>query len=381
MKICIVVGTRPEAIKMAPIYRALKAVPSAEPILLSTGQHKEMLHQTLGAFGLKPDFDLGLMQPNQTLPELTARAITAISAFLGEHKPDRVLVQGDTTSVLAGAMAAFYHRIPVGHVEAGLRTGDMYSPFPEEMNRRLTTPLCAYNFAPTDWSKQNLIREGIDEKTIHVTGNTVIDALHWMKEILDSRGDLSDDIAGRLKISDAFKDRYLKNDTNPFILVTAHRRESHGAGMENLCDALIQLNKDFPELGILFPVHLNPVVRETILPRLNSVDRIELIDPVGYEDFVWLMSRAKFIISDSGGIQEEAPSFGKPVLVTRETTERPEGVHAGTCKLVGTNAQLILTEATSLLSDESAYLERSQLRNPYGDGTASQKIAALLTNS
>ena len=380
-KVILVVGTRPEAIKMAPIYRAMKRSAHIEPFLLSTGQHREMLIQTLGAFGLTPDHDLGLMLPNQTLPELTARAIVALSNFFGEHKPDTVLVQGDTTSVLAGAMAAFYHRIPVGHVEAGLRTGDMYSPYPEEMNRRLTTPLCRYNFAPTDWSKKNLLREGIDDSTIHVTGNTVIDALHWMNEILSQRENMAVELSARLKISDAFRDQYLMENGKRFLLVTAHRRESHGAGMENLCVALRSIASEYPELGILFPVHLNPAVRTTVLPQLKDIDQIELIDPVGYEDFVWLMARSHFIISDSGGIQEEAPSFGKPVLVTRETTERPEGVHAGTCTLVGTCVDKILEEARTLLSDETAYRTRSQLTNPYGDGNSSNRIVELLINS
>ncbi|AMV31828.1 UDP-N-acetylglucosamine 2-epimerase [Pirellula sp. SH-Sr6A] len=379
MKICLVVGTRPEAIKMAPIYRELRGQPAVEPILLSTGQHREMLLQTLAAFGLQPDHDLGLMVPNQTLPELTARAITALSSYFSESKLDRVLVQGDTTSVLAGALAAFYHKIPIGHVEAGLRTGDIYSPYPEEMNRRLTTPLCRYNFAPTEWSKQNLVREGIDPATIHVTGNTVIDALHWMNDILSSRQGVASELCTRLNISDAFRDRYLVDGGAPFLLVTAHRRESHGAGMAELCNALQQLIVDYPELGILFPVHLNPAVRQTVLPALGGVDRIELIDPVGYEDFVWLMARSHFIISDSGGIQEEAPSFGKPVLVTRETTERPEGVHAGTCTLVGTDMNKILSEAHQLLSDPAQYQQRSQLQNPYGDGTAAQKITRIIS--
>lgn len=365
---------------MAPIYRELRGQPAVEPILLSTGQHREMLLQTLSAFGLAPDHDLGLMVPNQTLPELTARAITALSTYFGETRPDRVLVQGDTTSVLAGALAAFYHKIPVGHVEAGLRTGDMYSPYPEEMNRRLTTPLCRYNFAPTEWSKQNLVREGIDPATIHVTGNTVIDALHWMNDILSARTGVINDLCARLKISDVFKERYLVEGGAPFLLVTAHRRESHGEGMAHLCEALKRLVAEYPELGILFPVHLNPAVRQTVLPALGGIDRIELIDPVGYEDFVWLMARSHFIISDSGGIQEEAPSFGKPVLVTRETTERPEGVHAGTCTLVGTDIDKILREARTLLGDQAHYRQRSQLQNPYGDGTAAQRIARIVAS-
>ncbi len=379
-KIILVVGTRPEAIKMAPIYRELQARDGAQPLLLSTGQHREMLLQTLAAFGLAPDHDLGLMRPSQTLPDLTARALTALSDYLDATRPDVVLVQGDTTSVFTAALAAFYHGIDVGHVEAGLRTGNMRSPFPEEMNRRLTTPLCRYHFAPTDWSEQNLLRESITPESIHVTGNTVIDALHWMHEIVSQRPNYADELAQRQQISPAFRDRYLRDaGGDPFILVTAHRRESHGQGMENLCAALKQITAQFPQIGVLFPVHLNPAVRQTVMPQLSGQDRIELIQPVGYEDFVWLMARCHFIISDSGGIQEEAPSFGKPVLVTRDTTERPEGVHAGTGTLVGTDPAAIVTHSQQLLQDQAAYTARSQLQNPYGDGTASARIADILS--
>jgi UDP-N-acetylglucosamine 2-epimerase (non-hydrolysing) len=366
---------------MAPLYREMKKAEGLRPVLLSTGQHREMLAQTLGAFGLTPDFDLGLMQPNQTLASLTSRAITSLSEYFAEHKPHVVLVQGDTTSVLAASIAAFYQRIPIGHVEAGLRTGDIQSPFPEEMNRRLTTPLCKFNFAPTEWSKANLIREGIPESSIHVTGNTVIDALHWMKSIVSERSNLIADLSARLRISSEFRKRYLESSDQRMILVTAHRRESHGQGMENLCDALLRISRGFPDVGILFPVHLNPIVRGTVLPRLSQCERIELIDPVGYEDFVWLIDRSYMLISDSGGIQEEAPSFGKPVLVTRESTERPEGVSAGTCRLVGTDQDLIVREACELLEDTASYRLRSQLKNPYGDGMASQRICDILRSN
>lgn len=380
MKICVVVGTRPEAIKMSPVYRELKSRPGVHATLLSTGQHREMLLQTLGAFDLKPDHDLGLMLPNQTLPELTARAITALTNYFTEAKPDRVLVQGDTTSVLAGAIAAFYQRIPIGHVEAGLRTGNMLSPFPEEMNRRLTTPLCTYNFAPTEWSKKNLLNESIDPSKIYVTGNTVIDALLWMREKTRQMSPAS--VVDKLKIPMAFAEEFLlgKNALDRrMILVTGHRRESFGQGFEQICNALNELTRMFPNVGVLYPVHLNPNVREPVNRLLSSNPRIALIEPAGYEDFIWLMDRAYFIVSDSGGVQEEAPSLGKPVLVMRDTTERPEGVTAGTCRLVGTDSERIVREASLLLTDESEYASRSGLKNPYGDGQSSKRICDILT--
>lgn len=363
---------------MAPVYRQLKQDPEFEPILVSTGQHKEMLHQALQAFGLAPDFDLGLMRPAQTLPDLTARAISAMSEFFEAHRPAVVLVQGDTTSVLAGALAAFYQNIPVGHIEAGLRTANLRSPWPEEMNRRLTSPICAWNFAPTQRSRNNLLAEGISEDKCFVTGNTVIDALLWMKEILDDRETGSQNVPERLHISAEFTEQFLADGSNPFVLVTGHRRESFGQGFEDLCEALASIVQQHPDVGILYPVHLNPAVRELVHARLGQTRNIELIEPVGYEDFVWLMTRCRFLVSDSGGVQEEAPSFGKPVLVTRDTTERPEGVDAGTCQLVGTNPEQILAGVHLLLNDQQEYERRSQLRNPYGDGQASARICEVL---
>ncbi len=379
-KVCVVVGTRPEAIKMAPVYRQLLLTDGIEPILLSTGQHREMLAQTLDAFGLKPDVDLGLMRPSQTLADLTARAISALTDYFQKSKPDAVLVQGDTTSVLASSMAAFYENIPIGHVEAGLRTGNMRSPWPEEMNRRLTSPLCNWNFAPTERSLSNLLAEGIAAEKCFVTGNTVIDALFWMKKILEEKGVSADEIALSLNISNEFRDRYLSNGCERFILVTGHRRESFGQGFEDLCTALLRIVAEHKELGVLFPVHLNPAVREVVRNRLSATPRIELIEPVGYENFVWLMSRCYLIVSDSGGVQEEAPSFGKPVLVTRETTERPEGVDAGTCELVGTDVNQIVSRVDRLMHDSYEYQRRSLLRNPYGDGNASQRICDVIVN-
>jgi len=413
-KIAIVVGTRPEVIKMAPVVFALRESKTLEPVLLSTGQHREMLDQALAAFDLTPDFDLGLMQPGQTLPGLTARAIGAVTKFIEEQKPDAILVQGDTSTVLAGAMAAFFADVPVGHIEAGLRTGNMRSPFPEEMNRRLTSPLAKWHFCPTEGSKENLVKEAIAESDIHVTGNTVVDSLLWIRDKQERTGVQSSEVAKRLKIPQEFTDKYFKTEDgrskmedqrwkmedgkealatpdlksailNPpsdkvsdFVLVTGHRRESFGGGFERMCEAIAELTKRHPGVGVLYPVHLNPLVQEPVNRILGDNPSVQLCSPAGYEDFVWLMNQAKFILSDSGGVQEEAPSLGKPVLVMRETTERPEGVTAGTCRLVGTDPDKILGESAILLNDPAAYASRSSLQNPYGDGKSASKIVAIL---
>ena len=388
-KIAIVVGTRPEVIKMAPVVFALRESETLEPVLLSTGQHREMLDQALAAFDLKPDFDLGLMQPGQTLPGLTSRAIEAVTKFIEEQKPDAILVQGDTSTVLAGAMASFFANVPVGHIEAGLRTGNMRSPFPEEMNRRLTSPLAKWHFCPTGGSKDNLVKEAIAESDIYVTGNTVVDSLLWIRDKQESAGVQSSEVAKRLEIPQAFANKYLSSsvsdlpsdEVSDFILVTGHRRESFGGGFENMCQAIDELTRRHPGVGILYPVHLNPLVQEPVNRILGANPAVQLCSPAGYEDFVWLMNQAKFILSDSGGVQEEAPSLGKPVLVMRETTERPEGVTAGTCRLVGTDPDKILSEAAILLGDPKAYAERSSLKNPYGDGTAAKAIVKVLEES
>ncbi|MDA8964582.1 UDP-N-acetylglucosamine 2-epimerase (non-hydrolyzing), partial [bacterium] len=340
IKIAIVVGTRPEVIKMAPVVFALRESETLEPVLLSTGQHREMLDQALAAFDLTPDFDLALMQPGQTLPGLTSRAIEAVTKFIEEQKSDALLVQGDTSTVLAGAMAAFLADVPVGHIEAGLRTGNMRSPFPEEMNRRLTSPLAKWHFCPTEGSKENLVREAISESDCYVTGNTVVDSLLWIHDKQERSGVSAKDVAGRLKISEPFANKYLQASTSTprtstdevsdFVLVTGHRRESFGGGFERMCEAIDELTKRHPGVGVLYPVHLNPLVQEPVNRILGDNPAVQLCSPAGYEDFVWLMNQAKFILSDSGGVQEEAPSLGKPVLVMRETTERPEGVTAGT---------------------------------------------------
>ena len=392
-RVAIVVGTRPEVIKMAPVVFALRESNLLEPVLLSTGQHREMLDQALAAFDLVPDFDLGLMQPGQTLPGLTSRAIETVTQFIADQNPAAILVQGDTSTVLAGAMASYFANVPVGHIEAGLRTGNMRSPFPEEMNRRLTSPLAKWHFCPTEGSKDNLVREAIPESSCHVTGNTVVDSLLWIREKQEQSGVNPKEVAARLKIPKEFAEKYLQTATStpklqlktdevhPFILVTGHRRESFGGGFERMCEAINELTKRHPGVGVLYPVHLNPMVQEPVNRILGNNPAVQLCSPAGYEDFVWLMSKVKFILSDSGGVQEEAPSLGKPVLVMRETTERPEGVTAGTCRLVGTDLEKILSESAILLNDPAAYASRSSLQNPYGDGNAATKIVKILEAS
>ena len=377
-RVAVVAGTRPECIKLAPLYFELQRSEIIQPVFLATAQHRQMLDQTLAVFGIQPDFDLNLMQPGQSLADLTARVITAVTEWCQREKPAALLVQGDTTTVLASAMAAFYCGVPVGHVEAGLRTGNMRSPFPEEMNRRLTSPLAQWHFCPTDISRQNLMRESIACDQIHVTGNTVVDALLWVRDRLESIGVTLDSFVSKTGIDKKFADRFLKSTDQRWILVTGHRRESFGGGFERICQALVELANRYPDVGILYPVHLNPNVREPVNRLLGNHDSIALIEPVDYLQFVWLMNRCSFLISDSGGVQEEAPSLGKPVLVMRETTERPEGVSAGTCRLVGTDPARIVEEAALLLDDEVEYKRRSQLANPYGDGQASKRIRQVL---
>ena len=342
-----------------------------------------MLDQAFGVFGLKPDIDLGLMQPGQTLSDLTARVITSMTRVMQERKPAAVLVQGDTTTVLGTALAAFYERVPIGHVEAGLRTYDLDAPWPEEMNRRLVDPISRWCFAPTEWSAVNLRSERTPQERIHVTGNTVVDALLWVREKLDRRGLSAEQVAARCGIPTSFTAEYLAAGdpaklAKRWVLITGHRRESFGEGFENICRAVNDLAERYPDLGLLYPVHLNPRVQEPVCRILGVNPRVVLIPPVGYEDFIWLMDRAHFILSDSGGVQEEAPSVGKPVLVMRTTTERPEGVEAGTCRLVGTDPRRIVAEAATLLDDPADYARRSALKNPYGDGFAARRITEIL---
>jgi UDP-N-acetylglucosamine 2-epimerase (non-hydrolysing) len=381
--VILTVGTRPEVIKMAPVYKELLKSEVLRPVLLSTGQHREMLAQALSAFDLEPDADLALMQPGQTLPELTGRVINAVADFIQANRPDAILVQGDTTTVLAAAIAATYARVPVGHVEAGLRTYDMAHPFPEEMNRRLVSPLTRWSFVPTETSRQNLLQEHISAESIHITGNSVIDALFWMREKIRGRETAPQEITKRLGIPPDFASKYFhvrasEGKPSRWILVTGHRRESFGGGFESICQALRQLVEEHSNVGVLYPVHLNPNVREPVNRLLSNHPRIALIEPVGYEDFICLMDRCFFLLSDSGGVQEEAPSLGKPVLVMRTTTERPEGVEAGTCRLVGTDPNTILEESNRLLHNEREYARRAKLKNPYGDGKTSERIRNIL---
>lgn len=376
-KVLVVAGTRPEAVKMAPVHFALSRSEVLEPIFCSTAQHRQMMDQTLGVFGITPDVDLDLMRPGQTLPSLTAAVIEGATRALKEIKPAAVLVQGDTTTVLGTALAAFYERIPIGHVEAGLRTYDFDAPWPEEMNRRLVDPISQWCFAPTDFSRDNLIKESIEPSRCEVTGNTVIDALLWIRMRQNGEGIRLSEITSRCEIPDSFTTPYLKGD-KPWILVTGHRRESFGGGFEKICEAILALAEKWPDLGILYPVHLNPSVQEPVNRILGKHPRICLAKPCGYYDFIWLMSQAHFLLSDSGGVQEEAPSLGKPVLVMRDTTERPEGIDAGTCRLVGTDPNRILAEAATLLDSPEEYTRRSELKNPYGDGQASERIRERL---
>ena len=369
-KISVIFGTRPEAIKLCPVVLALQKDPAFDCNVCVTGQHKEMLYQVLDVFGVKPDVDLQLMRPNQTLGGLTSRAIAAIDEYLAKEEPDIVMVQGDTTTVLAGALAAFYHHIPVAHVEAGLRTGNMLSPWPEEANRVLTTRLAKWHFCPTENNKNNLLKEGVDASDIYVTGNTVIDALNLAVEKV--RGGRRVEIAG-LPVG------VMESGTR-MVLITGHRRENFGDGFENICSAINKLADEFHEVHFVYPVHLNPNVREPVNRILGGHrgKNVHLIEPQSYLPFVGLMNRADLILTDSGGVQEEAPSLGKPVLVMRDTTERPEAVTAGTVKIVGTNTDDICREVKILLADRNSYEKMSKAMNPYGDGNAVRRIVDIL---
>ena len=377
--VLIVVGTRPEVIKMAPLYLELKKSAKINPILVSTAQHRQMLDQALDMFEITADYDMNIMQTGQTLSSLTTRLLSAWDNFFKTDRPDAIMVQGDTTTVLATSIAAFYERIPIGHVEAGLRTYDLSSPFPEEFNRRLTDPISNWCFAPTHNSYKNLVNEGIPQEICYVTGNTVIDSLLWMKSKLESENISIQDIANRCGISESFSKKYLEHsDKNRFILMTGHRRENFGEGFENICKSIVEISKKYPELGILYPVHLNPNVQEPVNRILKDIPNVELISPMGYKDFIWIMNKCYLILSDSGGIQEEAPSLGKPVLVMRKTSERSEGIEAGTCELVGTDVNKIVNAVCNLVENHKEYERRSTLKNPYGDGTACFKIRQIL---
>ncbi|HDY7441685.1 TPA: non-hydrolyzing UDP-N-acetylglucosamine 2-epimerase [Vibrio vulnificus] len=364
-KVLTVFGTRPEAIKMAPLVHALALDERFEAKCCVTAQHREMLDQVLELFEITPDYDLNLMKAGQTLNEVTARILLELKPVLQEFKPDVVLVHGDTATTFAASLAAYYEQIAVGHVEAGLRTGNIYSPWPEEANRKLTGALTKYHFAPTETSQQNLLQENYSEENIFVTGNTVIDALLMVKEKIEQDADLKATLAAQFPYLD---------ENKKLILVTGHRRESFGGGFERICEALAQAAKQHPEVQILYPMHLNPNVREPVNRILGSVENVLLIEPQQYLPFIYLMDRAHIILTDSGGIQEEAPSLGKPVLVMRDTTERPEAVAAGTVKLVGTDVEKIVSNLNTLLSDSEAYQAMSFAHNPYGDGKACQRI-------
>ena len=372
MKVLTVFGTRPEAIKMAPLVQALSQDPAFESRLCVTAQHREMLDQVLRLFKLEPDYDLNIMRPEQGLTEITCRILEGMKTVLLDFKPDIVLVHGDTTTTLAASLAAFYQQIPVGHVEAGLRTGDLASPWPEEGNRKLTGHLARLHFTPTTRSRQNLLRENLPDARIVVTGNTVIDALLWVRDRVLDDSNLNAQLAARYPFLDPDK---------KLVLVTGHRRESFGDGFERICSALAQIARQHPEAQIVYPVHLNPNVSEPVNRILSGIENIILIEPQEYLPFVWLMNRAWLILTDSGGIQEEAPSLGKPVLVMRDTTERPEAVDAGTVKLVGTDIGRIVASVSKLLSDNDAWQAMSHAHNPYGDGKACGRILQALKDN
>ena len=365
LKVMTIFGTRPEAIKMAPVVLELQKHPEQiQSSVAVTAQHREMLDQVLHLFQIHTDYDLDIMSPSQTLFDITSRALTGLKDVLAEARPDLVLVHGDTTTTFVGALAAFYHQIPVGHVEAGLRTGNKYSPYPEEMNRKLAGALTDLHFAPTSTARQNLLRENVDSESVFVTGNTVIDAL-----------------LATVKPDFRFEDELLTSldfAARRVILVTTHRRENLGEPMLHVYHALKRIVEEFPDVEVIFPVHRNPKVREVVAAVLGHLERVHLTDPLDYEPFVNLMARSTLILTDSGGIQEEAPSLGKPVLVLRDTTERPEAIAAGTVRLIGTTEETVYQETQILLSDPVRYRAMSEAVNPYGDGRASQRIVQTI---
>ncbi len=370
-RVLTVFGTRPEAIKMAPLVNAISNHQLLTQKVCVTGQHREMLDDVLEFFNIKPDFDLDIMRPHQDLTDITGKILVGMKNVFEEFTPDLVLVHGDTTTTLGTALASYYKQIPLGHVEAGLRTNNIYSPWPEEANRKLTSSLAKFHFAPTNAARDNLLSEGIKASSIAVTGNTVVDALHMALDKLNRSPNL---------ISILEKKYSFLEKSKKMILVTGHRRESFGAGFERICYALLTISKRHPDCDILYPVHLNPNVREPVNRILKNVNNIHLIEPTSYMNFVFLMNRAHLILTDSGGIQEEAPSLGKPVLVMRDTTERPEAVKAGTVKLVGTDTDVIVQEVSNLITKPQLYRQMSKAHNPYGDSKACQRILNNLTS-
>jgi UDP-N-acetylglucosamine 2-epimerase (non-hydrolysing) len=382
----LVFGTRPEAIKVAPLVKAFqKHSDRFETIVCVTGQHREMLDQVLRLFEITPDYDLNIMKQGQDLYDITARVLTGLRDVYQEARPDVVFVHGDTTTSMAAALAAFYQQIPVAHIEAGLRTHNIYSPWPEEMNRQITSRIATYNLAPTPLSKENLLKEGVKEETITVTGNTVIDALYLVVEKIKNEPTLAEQLSTQLK--SAGYDTSRLNNGKKLVLITGHRRENFGDGFVHMCNAIKTLTEKYPEVDFVYPMHLNPNVRKPILDifgeeavsgRDNSNRNIFFIEPLEYLPFVFLMEQSTLVLTDSGGIQEEAPGLGKPVLVMRDTTERPEAVEAGTVKLVGTNYDLIMKEVSRLLDDEAYYSSMAQANNPYGDGLACERIIEFI---
>jgi len=373
-KVLFIFGTRPEAIKLAPIIKELKKYPNMFiSVVCVTAQHRQMLDQVLRIFDIIPDYDLNIMQDNQSLYDIITKVINSLKDVIKKEKPDLVIVQGDTTTTFIGALVAFHERIAVGHVEAGLRTYDKYQPFPEEINRRLTSQLTDIHFAPTQRAKENIIKEGIDKRKVFITGNTVIDAL-----LMVTKQQSLPEI--QKKWEDYFISTFDINCNNAkrLILVTGHRRENFGEGFENICNALKDIALSYSNVEIVYPVHLNPNVQKPVNKILNGIQNIHLIPPLDYEAFIYLLSKSYLILTDSGGVQEEAPSLGKPVLVMRETTERPEGVEGGTVRLVGTDCKKIIEETAKLLQDQNAYNAMSTAHNPYGDGTATEKIVDII---
>lgn len=372
-KILLVFGTRPEAIKMAPLVKALqKDTEHFETRVCVTAQHRQMLDQVLEVFGITPEYDLNIMAPNQDLYDITAKVLLGLREVLKDFRPDTVLVHGDTTTSMAASLAAFYMQIPVGHVEAGLRTYNMLSPWPEEMNRQVTDRICTYYFAPTEQSKVNLLQENIDAKKIFITGNTVIDALLMAVDIISTTAGVKEKMAKELQ-----EKGYTVGDRE-YILVTGHRRENFGDGFLHICKAIKELAALHPEMDIVYPVHLNPNVQKPVYELLSGLSNVYLISPLDYLPFIYAMQHSTLLLTDSGGVQEEAPSLGKPVLVMRDTTERPEAVEAGTVKLVGTDAEAIVSNVTALLQDKEMYKRMSETHNPYGDGQACERIIAAL---
>jgi UDP-N-acetylglucosamine 2-epimerase (non-hydrolysing) len=376
-KILIVFGTRPEAIKMASVVKEFeKCKDKFESRVCISAQHREMLDQVLSIFEIEPDFDLNIMKESQDLYDITNGVLSGIKEVLLKYNPHLVLVQGDTTTSTFAALASFYQKIPVGHIEAGLRTGNIYSPWPEEMNRMLTRCLTLYHFAPTETSRRNLLKENVDEKSILVTGNTVIDSLYFIINKIRGNNQLQQDLNEYVR-----KRGYHVNQGKKFILITGHRRENFGEGFINICNAIKEIAFKYPQFDLLYPVHLNPNVQKPVYDILNNINNVFLIEPIEYLPFVYIMNNSYIILTDSGGIQEEAPSLGKPVLVMRDTTERPEAVEAGTVKIVGTEEKKIVDELSLLIDNNEEYQKMSRAHNPYGDGNAAARIVKFLINN